>query len=296
MDNVINDSKLQLHIKKLDKSIEGFQGDFSSMTSKYDLNRDQTNAEIIARENISFELKEFLKTPKKQRSNEAIKVILEKLDKLGRILDGKLAIEDRVMSTDSLLIGSEYLNYGQNKAVKSTYVADKTETATQELYKLLDEVNVKYLAQDFMLNFNHTIDKKRFLDLHQVKINKVNSPILFLDSNNKSHIEQGQEFHAYGLMMSNDLESTMSCAALIRKAKNAGLDLKNDIKNSSDNYEPILTLKNISRAEYEIIGRLIVGKIRTSFGSLSIENSFLRLLPNPKSGPEVWAFGSKKNN
>lgn len=198
-------------------------------------------------------------------------------------------------SIESINLKTSKAKYGVNEAIKCRYLAKDqlSQPAIIELLKLLDEVNVRYLVEDFKNNLLNPIDDFYFIDLNTFHPKKLNEIVLFLNTNNSDRTTQGQEFHAHNLTIANDLEATITCAELMGHAKCCGLSFSKTPAFWEKDESQLKALDSLGKGA-QLLKKLMTGRIRTRFGALGIEDGLLRMFKNVESAPNVWAFGSKK--
>ena len=124
--------------------------------------------------------------------------------------------------------------------------------------------------------------------------------ILFLDSNSKARnrqyaprgaqTTQEEDFKSAALEgFANDVQMTLICAALVKKARDAGIDLT---KNSED-WDVAATGK-LKPEELDLLAKLRDGLVRTSSGALGVDDDGrLRAFFYYAGGvPGYWAAGA----
>lgn len=119
-----------------------------------------------------------------------------------------------------------------------------------------------------------------------------NKATLFKYSNNKNPTTQGEDFKASGLEFADDLQATIVCATLVKKAKDAGLDLSKDASSWKENQSEAIS--QLNEAELDLLTKLRDGLVRSRSGALYVRD-FGRLRANDDydySYPNLWAFGA----
>ena len=90
----------------------------------------------------------------------------------------------------------------------------------------------------------------------------------FPDSNKKTPATQRQDFKAAGLDFVDDLHATIICAALVKKARDAGLNLARNA--SSWRVEQSAACAKLSEAEIDLLTKLRTGIVETRCGGLFV--------------------------
>lgn len=119
-----------------------------------------------------------------------------------------------------------------------------------------------------------------------------NKATLLIDSNNKNRQTQGEDFKASGLEFADDLQATIVCATLVKKAKDAGLDLSKGASSWKENQSEAIS--QLNEAELDLLTKLRNGVVRSRSGALGVYDDG-RLRVNRYLGgsyPYRWAFGA----
>ena len=118
-----------------------------------------------------------------------------------------------------------------------------------------------------------------------------NSVVLFLDSNNKRRTTQEEDFKGAGLTFADDIQATIVCAVLVKKARDAGLDLSKDA--STWEQDQSAALSRLDPLQIDLLSKLHVGYVRSCSGALRVDgNGRLRAYDLDDRGyANIWAFG-----
>lgn len=119
-----------------------------------------------------------------------------------------------------------------------------------------------------------------------------NKATLLIDSNNKSCTTQGEDFKTLGLEFADDLQATIVCATLVKKAKDAGLDLSKDASSWKENQSEAIS--QLNEAELDLLTKLRDDVVRSRSGALHVDG-YGRLRAGyyfDDSYPSYWAFGA----
>ena len=112
----------------------------------------------------------------------------------------------------------------------------------------------------------------------------------FPSSNNKTRLTQKADFKAAGLRgMADDLQATLICAVLVRKARDAGIDPTKPSKEWNKT-----AAANLNPQELGLLIKLRDGLVRTCFGALGVyAGDRLRASDCFDGGgyPRSWALG-----
>lgn len=100
----------------------------------------------------------------------------------------------------------------------------------------------------------------------------------------------------HGLIFADDLQATLICATLLRKAESVGIPLRGEGRNSWDSAE-IVGNGRLNKEEFEVLQRLRDGALRTASGSLYLHpDGDLRARCSFGDGasPDIWAVGRER--
>lgn len=180
--------------------------------------------------------------------------------------------------------------FGPHKAIEFNVTVNSRVMASVLLEELLGN-DAAVLISDWGNHVN--FDQQAATD------NKV---VLFTKSNNKARntkyaetgdkTTQQDDFKAAGLQFADDLQATIVCATLVKKAKEVGLDLSKAASTwQSQQWE---ALGKLHPLEVDLLAKLKDGVVRTSSGAL-IVSDIGRLRANNyvcgSSNPGCWALG-----
>lgn len=99
-----------------------------------------------------------------------------------------------------------------------------------------------------------------------------------------------------GLIFADDLQATLICATLLRKAESVGIPLRGEARSSWESGE-IVANGRLSKEEFEVLQRLRDGALRTASGSLYLHpDGALRARCSFGDGasPDIWAVGRER--
>ena len=175
-------------------------------------------------------------------------------------------------------------------------------------------------ATDFKASVNPSVNADKFLveslgqaDAKQLMLDwggrvdfriaapNSNEVTLFHESNNKARnadfaprgakTTQVADLKAAGLDFADDLQATIVCAALVKKARDAGLSLIKDA--SSWRVEQGEALAKLNEAEIDLLTKLRTGAVRTCSGALGVDDDGRLRAFNffAYDFPCRWAFG-----
>ena len=114
--------------------------------------------------------------------------------------------------------------------------------------------------------------------------------VFFPSSNNRTRARQDADFERAGLAgLADDLEATLVCAALVQKARDAGIDLSD----SSVNWPSTAKLAD---EELDLLTKLRHGMVRTLSGALCVQSGgWLHAHYSHILGfPDFWAAGAAR--
>jgi hypothetical protein len=100
----------------------------------------------------------------------------------------------------------------------------------------------------------------------------------------------------HGLIFADDLQATLICATLLRKAESVGIPLRGEARNSWESAE-IVGNGRLNKEEFEVLQRLRDGALRTASGSLYLHpDGDLRARCSFGDGasPDIWAVGRER--
>jgi hypothetical protein len=97
-----------------------------------------------------------------------------------------------------------------------------------------------------------------------------NKVTLLIDSNNKDRTTQDEDFKASGLEFADDLQATIVCATLVKKAKDAGLDLREVASSWKENQSEAIS--QLNEAELDLLTKLRDGVVRSRSGALAVDS------------------------
>lgn len=209
----------------------------------------------------------------KNLSTEAKNQLLALLPK-GPSLDNTLTIESERKTYPDLRPGVDH-----HAAIDYTVRVNREITARNLLTELLGND-----AEILMIDWADRIDFTK-------QVPTTSSVALFLNSNYKDRYTQGIDFEKSGITFADDLEATIVCATLVKKAKDAGLDLSQNFKSWKSNSEALCKL---TETEQALLSKLRDGVVRSRSGALVVADVG-RLRANyfgDGSIPDRWAFGS----
>lgn len=171
------------------------------------------------------------------------------------------------------------------KTIDCSYITQTKESAFDFLIDSLGEEFGTLLADDWKT--------KADIDLRVAKVPEKNSPILFLNSNSKTRETQALHFREAKLKFADDIEATIYCAALVKKAMYYGLDFREG-SNNWHNEKGFDVVKHLTTEEKYVLKILRDGVIRTENGSLDMNfQGPLRVkAKNEYLKDNSWAFGS----
>ena len=192
---------------------------------------------------------------------------------------------------------SERQNYDDSRsrldvhpAIDFSVTLDPKIVAADHLRELLGEEDAKVVMSDWGNRIDFTKN-----------VSGSNKAALFIDSNNKARnrdfaakgasTTQEEDFKASGLEFADDLQATIICATLVKKAKDAGLDLSEDAS-SWKNDQPE-ALSQLNEAELDLLTKLRDGVVRSRSGALDVDDDG-RLRANYVNDygfAHRWAFG-----
>jgi len=123
-----------------------------------------------------------------------------------------------------------------------------------------------------------------------------NKATLLIDSNNKNRTTQGEDFKASGLEFADDLQATIVYATLVKKAKDAGLDLRDAASSWKNSWKAnqLEAIRKLSSEELDLLTKLRDGIVRTRSRALYVDyNGRLRVIHYDDQGyPALWALGA----
>lgn len=225
-------------------------------------------------------------------------------DELLRLLDG---FSERVLAVvNSLQVrSSEYRDVADegriHPAITITLPLSTHQSSSAVLRELIGES-----SEQLLLDWGDNVDATTSPPLKS-------EVVLFLHSNNiarnrdviidevkttqeEDFINARSRSAENGLIFADDLQATLICATLLRKAESVGIPLRGEARNSWESGE-IVGHGKLSKEEFEVLQRLRHGALRTASGSLYLHpDGVLRARCSFGDGasPDIWALGRER--